>query len=249
VDILAVMLYQYLSPRQFEYGWKSWGDYVNKGELNIYVGDQVDDHWHQSMRTPRTSVEEFYRRLRVGTLCLVHAEKERRTIPVEKARGLFVHDVSRIMKGDRGPYASCEWAIAGGAAAGALRADWGLHPVSLQVQAPASVALGEEFTATAVLKNVSGSVLHGLQLQLLSTPGLSAPEGRQQTIRELREGQTLTCPFQVKLSAAVGNRARYMVAFRATWPPDCLGPAANQWPEQVKRLPRQTMQFKYFSVR
>ena len=255
VDLVAVKLYTCDSSHQFELDWQSWANYVGKDELNIFVGNVVSHKAHEEtgeLARPewlanRTTVEEFYRRLRVGTTSLIHSEQDGRRVPLEKARGLFIHDIGRLMGGDTGPFKPLEWAIAGAAAGSELRNDWGLYPLKLRVGVPPSVAVNDEFEAAVEVTNVSAQTLSHVYLEALQTPGLHVSPRRQQ-LDPIRAGQALVVPVKAKITSRVGARKRYMVAFKATWPAEFMGPGAYEWPERVAKLPRQYIQFEYLTA-
>ncbi len=245
MDYCGAMLYQAESRRHFEFAVKHWQGYAQPGELNLLVGDQVDDDWHQErpgvrMRQPRTSVEEFYRRLRVGTTMMMRGEK---------ARGIFVHDVGRIISGKTGPYGGREWALAGAAAASELRNNWGLYPIALKVKAPRQAALGQRFTISVAVTNRTDSTLNDVEVSLYKTVGVTLPANATQQIPTLNPRAVYVLRFDVAIpNASPGRRNRFMVAAKGTWPRQFQGPNANVWPEQASRLPRQYVQFAYVNA-
>ncbi len=207
--INAVMLYQVESQAHFNEVIRSWGEYCRRGQFNLVVGDQVDWYWHQSTKEP-AGPEELYNRLRRGT----------KMIRDDLAKGIFVHDLNRILHSPRlGPYPGTEWALAGAAAITALRTDWGLYPLRVSVNAPKSAAIGMPLNVRATVSNVSGKPLHNVRLRLHQTAGvqhLSAATVRVPTI-PVQSARTVT--FRVRFPTRMPSRgSRFMLAVRASWP-------------------------------
>jgi hypothetical protein len=207
----AVMLYQVVSPEQFDYVIRSWGEYGRPGQFNLVVGDQVDWFWHQETKVP-AGPEEFYNRLRRGS----------KMITGDLAKGVFVHDLNRILHSPRrGPYPGSEWALAGAAAISALRRDSGVQPLEVSLDAPKSAAVGVPFDVKVTLKNAGATPVDNVTLHLHNTAGVAAVGSATTRIATIPANSTRTLAFRVRLPTRMPARAnRFMLAVRASWPGD-----------------------------
>lgn len=229
-DALAVMLYQIESLKHFELMTSQWREYkVNN--CNLLPGNQLDFHWHQNMTKPRAAPEEFYRRIMVahssfqaGSVCL----------------GTFWHDISRALEGQVGPYPGREWALAGAAAFSAIRRNWKVYPLTVDLSAPARVAVGSPFKVNVRLSSLATRPVTGLEISLEDTPQITAPEGSNRTVAELPAGTELTVPWTLKVRAHDERRSdRFMVAFRVRW-------AEGEYGERFRRdAPRTIVVMRY----
>ncbi len=236
----AVMLYQVAGQPQFEAGVvKPWGAYdVRKGSVNMIVGNQVDDFWHQRTRSP-PAPQLFHERLRAGTGMM----------KTDLARGIFIHDAARIIsrmptpgKPELGPYPGTEWALAGAAAISRLRSDWDLYPLVLDVAAPPTVSFGEPFTVIASIQNVTNESLEGVRVTLLKTAGVGSAHWAPVEAAPVPPKEAGRVEFTVRCNAPNAKREnRFMLAAVAEWP-EGTGPAEGQ------DLPRKYVAFRYVKV-
>ncbi|MGD8237163.1 MAG: hypothetical protein PVH68_01310 [Armatimonadota bacterium] len=205
----AVMLYQVQSQEHFDVVVRSWSEYARRGQFNLVVGDQVDWFWHQSTKVP-AGPEELYNRLRRGT----------KMIQGDLAKGVFVHDLRRVISSPRrGPYPGTEWALAAAAAITALRADWAVQPAKVSLEAPRSAAIGVPFQARVAVKNVGGQPLDNVVLRLHSTAGVQRVGRASVRLPTIPSNSTEVATFRVRLPRRAPARAsRFMVAVRASWP-------------------------------
>jgi len=100
-DLVAIMLYE-CNREQFDNLIKSWHSYVNSAEVNIVVGNQFDAVLHANGNVPAT--QEYTDRL-ITAYNKIYADSS--------ARGIFLHDLSRMLWGRKGNYSTMEWAGAG----------------------------------------------------------------------------------------------------------------------------------------
>lgn len=236
----GAMLYQVESQEHFQIMTDSWREYdIRPGGLNLVPGNQVDWYWHQKTRVP-AGPELYYQRLRAGT-AMMGGE------PARRARGVFIHDLSRIVsrlpmrRGE--PYPGTEWALAGAAAISRLRSDWGLYPLVLDLEVPKSHLFHSQFRVSAQISNLTEEELKDVEVSLYDTMGVTIVSGRSRTISSVpAEGKT-SVPFVVRLTAPSSARAnRFMIAAQATWP-------KGQGPEEGRNLPRKFVAFKYVNGR
>jgi len=183
------------------------------------------------MTKPRAAPEEFYRRIMVahssfqaGSVCL----------------GTFWHDISRALEGQVGPYPGREWALAGAAAFSAIRRNWKVYPLTVDLSAPARVAVGSPFKVNVRLSSLATRPVTGLEISLEDTPQITAPEGSNRTVAELPAGTELTVPWTLKVRAHDERRSdRFMVAFRVRW-------AEGEYGERFRRdAPRTIVVMRY----
>jgi len=95
-DADAVMLYQADKP-QYEAIINQWHDYARRRDAQLLVGDVVD--WDLHQKSP-DGPKEFYRRT---------TEAIDRIYSDGPARGVFIHDLSRALWGDTGPWGTRGW--------------------------------------------------------------------------------------------------------------------------------------------
>lgn len=233
----GAMLYQVKSQAHFQAMVDAWREYgMRPGDLNLVVGDQVDWHWHQHSRMP-AGPELYYQRLRAGTAMMGK----------QRARGIFIHDLSRIVmrrpKAKAEPYPGTEWALAGAAAISRLRSDWGLYPLVLDLEVPKSAPFYSQFPISAQIANVTKDELKDVEVSLYHTAGVAIVGPPSRTISSVPgEGKT-SVPFLVRLTSPDSDRAnRFMIAGQATWP-------KGQGPKEGQALPRKYISFKYVNGR
>lgn len=97
VDIDALMFYE-ADKAQYATMMKSWNDYVRRGDVQALPGNIFDWGLHQK---DKTGPEEFGRRLRVA-VSEVYGDGP--------ARGVFYHDMGRLLWGRLGPWGTRGWA-------------------------------------------------------------------------------------------------------------------------------------------
>jgi hypothetical protein len=95
-DLDAVMLYE-CDKSQFDDLIKDWGGYLRADQVNLLAGDCVD--WFLHQRDP-SGPQEFKRRILLGYHHL------NRNGP---AKGVFIHDLHRALRGRTGPWGTKGW--------------------------------------------------------------------------------------------------------------------------------------------
>lgn len=128
-DIDAVMLYEATRP-QFNELLRDWHAYVRQNHVNLVVGDVIDWPLHQFIQTP-PGPAEFFRRSREA-IDRIYADGP--------ARGVFVHDLNRALKGRRGPYNTRQWLQEGAHAVRYLRERWAVAQSSAPLTTSSSPA-------------------------------------------------------------------------------------------------------------
>lgn len=96
VDADALMLYE-ADARQFAQMLKDWSGYVKSGDVQLVVGNVID--WPLHQKSP-LGPKEFYNRT-VRAIDGIYADGP--------AKGMFIHDLARGLRGRLGPYTSRDW--------------------------------------------------------------------------------------------------------------------------------------------
>ncbi len=239
VSMLAPMLYQVPNRAHYDKMVEDWHDYLGKDQVNLVVGDQVDDHWHQETRVPPSPAELHDR------IVTAHLEytKEKGTV------GAFWHDINRAMNPhNRGPYSGREWALAGAAAFSQVRDTWRVYPLRVTLDAPDSHLVASTFTVKVNIENIAKREVKGIRVALCDTPRIvpralkeDADGGEPyKEVRGLGPDQKIEVRVQLRISQADAARHnRFMIAVRVTWEEGDYG-------ESVRSdLPRQIVVMKY----
>jgi len=215
VAMLAPMLYQVETRRHYEFILDDWHAYTQPGKLNLICGDQVDNDWHQDL-----GPEELQRRM---------TQAHERFVNGGHTSGGFWHDISRAaVVGRLGPYPPSEWALAGGASFSRIRTTWGVYPIQAELQAPTTARLGGSFRLTVKLANVSDKPVRHIKIKPMSTLHVSFDRPTPRQVALLRPGETLTVPFQARITQdSPVRRNRFAAAFRVTWPAGNYGKKLN----------------------
>jgi hypothetical protein len=224
-DALAIMLYQVSSVAHYDLMVAQWDKYVRAGQANLLPGDSVDFYWHQKLTRPLAAPEEMNRRIVTAALKFCRDGPQ---------IGAFWHDISRALHGNIGPYPGREWALAGAAAFSTVRRAWQVYPLTADVAAPDSAAIGSPFTIRLTITNISRRTLTGLELRLEDTAGLEPTEPRVKTVAEVPAGAVVTVPWQVRIPGHNRPRAdRFMVACRVNWPDGDYGQFRRDLPRTI----------------
>ncbi len=240
VALIAPMLYQSPSDRDFDFLLEFWNEYAQPGHLNLAAGDQVDDFWHKPTRGATkgsrnpAAPEVLYERM-------VRAHGE--MVEGERTIGGFWHDISRAaVLGRRGPYPGTEWALAGAAAFSQIRQSWELYPITVKMSVPDSAGIGATFTAAVAVENTTEATVRDILIKLEETEHISPVGQRERRVAELGPGESHTVPLSVRITRADATRAnRYMVAARVNW-------AAGEFGEKRRAdLPRTFVAIKYLN--
>lgn len=229
--LLAPMLYQVEDRGHYNRVKKAWAEYLRTGQVNLAVGDQVDDYWHQKTRKP-AAPEELYRRITEANAELEPGDGY--------TTGAFWHDISRAsLGGRRGPYPGSEWGLAGGAAFTVLRNRWKVYPLTAEM-AELDKTGGARFTARVSIKNIAETNISNIRLRVLDTEKVDPTGDSQRTVAGLGPGEVITVPFPGRVTGPAPDRAnRYMVAIEVTWP-------AGDYGEQFRSdLPRKQIVMEY----
>lgn len=96
VDLDAIMLYE-CDKGQFGDLIKAWEGYLRAGQVNLLAGNCVD--WVLHQRDP-VGPQEFKRRILEGYHHLNRGGP---------AKGIFIHDLLRMLRGRTGPWGTKGW--------------------------------------------------------------------------------------------------------------------------------------------
>jgi hypothetical protein len=233
-DALAVMLYQISSPEHFRLMTTHWSQYMQAGNCNLLPGDQVDFYWHQRLIRPRAAPEELYRRI-----VTAHMTFQKGSV----CQGVFLHDISRLLSGNLGPYPGREWALSGAAAFSTIRGSWKVYPLSAQLILPQRVSVGIPFEARIRVKSISRRPVSEIQIRLEETQQVETVGPESKSLSELPGRSELEVPFEIVIGARNERRGnRFMVAFRITW-------ADGDYGEEFRRdAPRTIVVMRYLDA-
>jgi hypothetical protein len=96
IDMDALMLYE-ADKEQFDALVSDWRKYVNKGDVQLVVGDVID--WPLHQKDP-AGPAEFYRRSKKA-IDEIYGDGP--------ASGVFIHDLDRALRGRTGPWGTKGW--------------------------------------------------------------------------------------------------------------------------------------------
>ena len=99
IDVDSVMLYEATRP-QFEWMVHDWRSYVSTKDVQLIVADVIDWPLHQYTVQP-SGPEDYARRMREA-IDGMYADG--------RVKGIFIHDLSRLLSGRKGPYSTEKWA-------------------------------------------------------------------------------------------------------------------------------------------
>jgi hypothetical protein len=206
-DWCAVMLYESDADHCRELN-ASWSSYVDKGEVNLLVGESVDWDLLQNSTNP-PGPEEFYRRL-VEAVDSFYCSG-----PVE---GAFWHDLHRGAWGKRGPYRRIEWAITGAAAFSYVRWRNKRLPLGAVLKGPEEVPVGKPFDVSVSLINDSSEDVHDIVIEPIRIPGIRYSVDGPIRVGTLRTHTETAVTFRcIHLDGGHDSGAQSMVAARTTW--------------------------------
>ncbi|MFH1378696.1 MAG: hypothetical protein ABII23_00325 [bacterium] len=163
-DIDAVMLYE-ADKEEYADLLKHWHTYASKTQVNLIVGDVVDWNLHQKTSNPAGPEEYFYRNIKAVDLSYTDGP----------AKGVFLHDLNRIMWGRRGPYSRVEWALAGAASVSYVKNQYQDNTYELSLKTNEEVSLNEDIEIFVHIKQknlshrlpVHGELFHSAGIVLI----------------------------------------------------------------------------------
>lgn len=206
-SLCAVMLYESDADHCREMN-ESWSAYLDKGVVNLLVGESVDWNLLQKSEDP-PGPEELYRRLTEAVDGFYQGG------PVE---GAFWHDLHRGAWGKRGPYRRIEWAVTGAAAFSYVRWKNNRLPFGVTLKGPEESPVGVPFDVAVHLVNCGPVDAHDIVIEPIDIPDLQyICEGplRVGTLRAYTEAAvTLTCRHEEN---GGGFGGQSMVAARTIW--------------------------------
>lgn len=97
IDVDAIMLYE-ANDEQYSGMMKDWHSYVKRGDVQLIVGNIVDWPLHQN-----GGINAYKKRF-MWAIKDIYSDG--------MAKGLFVHDLGRLIAGRKGPASTADWAAA-----------------------------------------------------------------------------------------------------------------------------------------
>lgn len=203
----AVMLYESDADHCRKMN-KSWSSYLDKGAVNLVVGESVDWELLQKSTNP-AGPEEFYRRLAEAIDGFYNSS------PVE---GAFWHDLNRGLWGNRGPYRRIEWAVTGAAAFSHLRLRQGCVPLSVTLNVPEEAGPGFPIPVLMHVANSSTADVDEIVVEPIEIPGVEWMSGDTIWVGTLRSLTEASFHLRCKLVEDRNEpHPHFMVAVRAKW--------------------------------
>jgi hypothetical protein len=158
VNFNHIMLYQ-SDRKTIDQMNQQWPAYISRSNGMYALGEMVDENWVQNSINP-PGPEELYNR---------EAETFQSWQPVNAGIGMFWHDLYRIIYGQKGPYSSMEWAVAGGKAFSLLQQTEGVLPLEIELTIPKEAPAGVPVPVSVVIHNHSINPLTGIVLHQVDT--------------------------------------------------------------------------------
>lgn len=140
VDMNAIMLYE-ADAAQYRGLVSQWNNYTENAAFNLVVGNTFDWRLHQNTLNP-AGPEAMVQR----TLLAVENFQDDRP-----ARGIFMHDLARALRGVLGPYPPQEWFLAAGSAITRVREIHRVTPYRMRLVVPSSCTPNLPLTGTVAL--------------------------------------------------------------------------------------------------
>jgi len=200
VDMNGIMLYE-TDGAQFRGFVKQWKSYTGDANFNLVLGDTFDWNLHQKTLNP-SGPESLYQR----TVDALEGFQTGRP-----ARGMFVHDLARGLRGRLGPYSPTEWVLSAGAALTRLREIHGVTSYTLTQKVPEKLKPNQPVSVEMVGTGISSGTV---SVELFSSADV---EVSPKTVALTAEKPSALVNLQWKqnsVSAARGNRVFF--ASRAT---------------------------------
>jgi len=205
MDFSAVMMYE-CDREQFNNLIKDWHSYVNKDDVQLVVGNQFDWILHQRTLDP-AGPEEYHDRL-ITSMDRIYSNG--------KTSGIFIHDMSRILWGRKGPYPSMEWLVSGGAAFTRQKQIWDMLPVKAEITSEESISSGKTFTAKVVLKRVNKKKVQNIKVSILEMEGIKILSPAEKILETMTAEENVEFLLQA-VSPPEARGKRCMLAARVVW--------------------------------
>jgi len=198
-----LMMYECDRP-QFENLMKSWHSYIYDGDAQIFVGNQVDWVVHQKSVNPPCP-EEYYNRLVTAARYLYNNRS---------AFGVFIHDLSRVLGGRKGPYSSNEWFIAGAAAFTKTEEAYNNSPLKISIIDPGKIEINVPFSMNVnleFLRNLSS--FSGLEASVIFSEGIICLSREKIELSPKNRNENIS--FKLLANKLLPERdSKYMLAVR-----------------------------------
>ncbi|MCK5534394.1 hypothetical protein KAI68_04695 [bacterium] len=207
VDIDAVMLYE-ADKEQYDTLINDWHKYMGKNQANIVGGNIVDWPLHQRTVNPAGPEEMYNRSMR--------AVNEIYKDGISK--GVFIHCLSRILWGRRGPYSRHEWMLAGGALFSRLREKWKIYFLKTDVLAPSKAVFNKVFRIKVKVNNLKPEEICDIKVRILPQKGIKVIGKNCKKIKIIGPAYEVVVPFKIKINKFYPKRdGRYMVVAQTEW--------------------------------
>ncbi len=155
VTIDAAMLYE-ASAAQFNNLMAQWPAYMRNTDNNVIIGNSADTRLLDG-RSENPAVEYEYRTKR----------GYREIYPKGIAKGIFIHDLSRMFWSTKRGLTTLEWAIVHGANTSDYRQECGLIPYATSLKLGQTV--NRKVAGTLTIKNTSNQKISNLRVQYVAT--------------------------------------------------------------------------------
>ncbi len=207
VDIDAVMLYE-ANNEQYKALISDWHEYMGKNQANVIGGNIVDWPLHQRTINP-AGPEEMYNRSMMAVNKLYKDGI---------GKGVFVHCLSRILWGRRGPYSRHEWMLAGGALFSRLREKWRLYSLKSEILVSPEVVFNQVFKIKVKVSNLGSAEISDIKITVLPQKGIKVAGKKCKNIKIIDPGYEIVVPFKIKTDQFfLGRDCRYMIVAQTEW--------------------------------
>ena len=202
VSVNSIMLYHCTRPT-FNEMMTDWSKYLDNGRSSYVIGECIDWALHQKTLEPAGPQEVFDR----------HQLATRTFYEKNKSLGLFWHDLSRGIMGNKGPYTTLEWVLAGGTSFSKFRSYVGRFPYITQIKVKDAVELETEIPVDIAIINRGDKPLNGMKVSLIETKGIEIIGIKERILDPIPVNANGVASFKLridKLRTATANR--FMVA-------------------------------------
>ncbi len=226
-DFAGIMMYE-CNAEQFSNLINAWEKYISKEDAQLIVGNLTGWPVHQNTLNP-SGPEEFYNRLITSA---------NRVYSNGKACGMFIHDLSRILWGRKGPYSTMEWMVSSASALSRIREHYMSVPIEASLVVDNTVKYSNPFNVQVKLKRLDkNSKISDIRITPMPFDGTNiiAPAVIETETFE----NEFTANYSMIINKLIPDRGlRYMVA------------AKIDWKDGSKKSPKNTnFVFKYIDIK
>ena len=205
-DFVTLMIYE-CDREQFNNLMKDWHAYLSRKDARLIIGNQVDWVVHQKTINP-AGPEEYYNRMFTAINGLYMDGT---------TYGVFLHDISRVFWGRKGPYSPMEWLIAGSSAISKVREIYREIPFKSALSAQEPVEFNKAFEVQLKLLNIEkGSCVSDIETIFLLSDGVALLSPSAVYIDS--PDTNFVAGFSVKINRYIYEKGlRYMLSTRTSW--------------------------------